>query len=329
MVKMKKQLVSSRKNTYGEGNPANYITIHETANYDKGADAQAHANIQSNGYAATWHWTVDDKEAIQSFPHNVRCWHAGDGKGKGNYQSIGVEICVNADGDFKQAVENATELVKKIMKDEGVSTSNVVQHNHWSGKNCPANLRGDSRGISWSDLKKMLGGDGDGDPDPEPDEPINGRLESKVDGLRFYNKPSWKDKDVVGTADKGYGFPTIVRKLKVDSAYQYQVKNSNGATYYITAADKYVKIIDGSTSKPAPKPKRETVTLPAGAKTWRTYKLNVRPVKRNSDWSLTPSRYGGLTYQILGRPYPNVVTINTSRGKRNIYVGPGTGAIIK
>lgn len=72
-----------------------------------------------------------------------------------------------------------------------------------------------------------------------------------------------------------------------------------------------------------------TVHLPASAKTWRTYKLNVKPVKANSDWSLTPSRYGGLTYDVLDRPYPNVVTIMTGRGKRNIYVGPETGAVIK
>jgi len=50
--------------------------------------------------------------------------------------------------------------------------------------------------------------------------------------------------------------------------------NSRWATYYITAADKYIKIIDGSMSKLAPKPKKETVMLPAGAKTWRTYQLN-------------------------------------------------------
>ncbi|GIN92155.1 hypothetical protein J22TS1_32060 [Siminovitchia terrae] len=39
-------------------------------------------------------------------------------------------------------------------------------------------------------------------------------------------------------------------------------------------------------------------------------------------------RYGGLTYDILDRPYPNVVTINTSRGRRN-YIWHETGAVIK
>lgn len=314
MVNIKEQLVSSRENTYGEGNPANYITIHETANYDVGADAQSHANLQSNGFSATWHWQVDDKEAIKSFPHGIRCWHAGDGRGKGNYESIGIEICVNADGDFNRAVQHASELAKKIMQDEGIPLSHVVQHNHWSGKDCPANLR-NGRNVTWSQFQQMIRGN-------EP--PIGGRLESKVDGLRFYYRPSWEDKDVAGIVNKGYGFPTTVKKVAVGGAYQYHVRNSKGENYYITASDQYVKVIGKSGS--GVKKTKQTVTLPANAKTWRTYKLNVKPVKKNSDWSLTPSRYGGLTYDILAKPYPDVVTIMTGRGKRNIYVGKGTGA---
>lgn len=68
------------------------------------------------------------------------------------------------------------------------------------------------------------------------------------------------------------------------------------------------------------------VHLPASASTWRTYPLNVTPVKKNSDWSLTPAAFGGLTYTILAEPYPNVVTIQTGRGRRNIYIGPDTSA---
>lgn len=68
------------------------------------------------------------------------------------------------------------------------------------------------------------------------------------------------------------------------------------------------------------------VHLPASASAWRTYPLNVAPVKKNSDWSLTPAAFGGLTYTILAEPYPNVVTIQTGRGRCNIYIGPDTSA---
>jgi N-acetylmuramoyl-L-alanine amidase len=81
---------------------------------------------------------------------------------------------------------------------------------------------------------------------PKPSKPgyIGKRVESKHNGtLRFYNKPSWQDKDVAGTIKKGYGFPTIVDKVKVGGAEQYKVKNSKGATYYITASSKYVRVV--------------------------------------------------------------------------------------
>lgn len=39
-------------------------------------------------------------------------------------------------------------------------TSKVVQHNHWSGKNCPRNLRSGSKGVTWkSFINKVKGGE--------------------------------------------------------------------------------------------------------------------------------------------------------------------------
>lgn len=158
MVKVKKQLVSSRAKTSAGTNGRKYISVHQTANPAKGANAQVHANLQSNGFTASWHYQVDDKQAIQSFPHTVRCWHAGDGGGDGNMNSIGIELCINSDGNYNKTIENAAELIKKIMKDEGISIGNVVQHNHWSGKNCPAQLRNGKNGITWGKFKNMIDG---------------------------------------------------------------------------------------------------------------------------------------------------------------------------
>jgi LysM repeat protein len=71
---------------------------------------------------------------------------------------------------------------------------------------------------------------------------VGKRAECKVAKLRFYSKPSWEDKYVVDYLTEGYGFPTIVRKLKVDDAYQFEVKNSKGKTFYVTANEKYVRV---------------------------------------------------------------------------------------
>lgn len=79
-------------------------------------------------------------------------------------------------------------------------------------------------------------------PAPKPTAPsyVGKRVEAKTN-VRFYGKPSWEDRDVVGTVTAGLGF-TIVSKLKVGSGEQYKVKNSKGSIYYITANGKYVKV---------------------------------------------------------------------------------------
>ncbi|SDY76974.1 hypothetical protein SAMN04488156_102296 [Bacillus sp. 166amftsu] len=65
--------------------------------------------------------------------------------------------------------------------------------------------------------------------------PIAGkRVVSKVDNLRFYDSPSWQDKDVAGSVDVGLGF-TIDAKVTVSGSPQYKVHNSRGKTFYITA----------------------------------------------------------------------------------------------
>ena len=72
----------------------------------------------------------------------------------------------------------------------------------------------------------------------------------------------------------------------------------------------------------------EYVYLPETAKTWKTYRLDVATAAKNSDWSLTPAKFGGLEYEILGYPQAHIATIETGRGHRNIYVAPSTGAKI-
>ncbi len=128
-----------------------YITIHETGNYSAGA--KSHGNYLKNTTAkVSWHYTVDDNCAVQHLPTSETAYHAGDGaNGRGNTKSIGIEICVNADGDFSKACENTAELVRKLMKAHNIPIENVVQHNRWNGKNCPQRLRQSG----WADFIKM------------------------------------------------------------------------------------------------------------------------------------------------------------------------------
>ncbi|MGN4667012.1 N-acetylmuramoyl-L-alanine amidase [Bacillus cereus group sp. MYBK234-1] len=70
---------------------------------------------------------------------------------------------------------------------------------------------------------------------------VGKRVVSKVNNLRFYDVPSWQDKNVVGSVDVGLGF-TIDAKVSVNGSPQYKVHNSKGKTYYITANEAYVYV---------------------------------------------------------------------------------------
>ncbi|UFJ40105.1 N-acetylmuramoyl-L-alanine amidase [Brevibacillus humidisoli] len=131
-----------------------YITVHDTANPNAGADALAHARYLKGDSAASrpvsWHFTVDDTRIVQHLPLDEIGWHAGDGNGPGNSTSIGIEVCENSDGDRSKAEANAAELVASLLRQFGLGPNAVVQHSHWTGKNCPHVIR--SRPDGWEEF---------------------------------------------------------------------------------------------------------------------------------------------------------------------------------
>jgi N-acetylmuramoyl-L-alanine amidase CwlA len=127
-----------------------YLVIHETGNRDKGANAKAHASYLNNVAKAktpsvSWHYTVDDKEIYQHIPDDEVAWHAGDGTKNpgGNMNGIGIELCVNSDGDFAKTIANAVWLVGYLMKKYGFNSVGWIVRQHWefSKKNCPQMMR--------------------------------------------------------------------------------------------------------------------------------------------------------------------------------------------
>lgn len=137
-----------------------YITIHQTDNVSFGADAEAHHAYQANnssGVDASWHYTVDEKQVIQSFRDDRITWHAANSEG--NNSSIGIEMCVDADikggammgkVNYQKTVDNAAKLVAVKLKQHGLTVEKVKQHHDWSGKNCPSYVRAGKYGITWS-----------------------------------------------------------------------------------------------------------------------------------------------------------------------------------
>ncbi len=113
-----------------------YITIHNTANTNRGAGAVSHGKYLSGAgakKAVSYHYAVDDSAIVHIIPDSENAWHAGDGaNGKGNRRSLAIEICENPESDLLRATDNAAELTAKLMRDWNIPLSNVVQHNHWN-----------------------------------------------------------------------------------------------------------------------------------------------------------------------------------------------------
>ena len=191
---------AGRRNRPGGSNPDTYITIHETGNTDAGADAAAHGKYlaSSTGEASltSWHYTVDDHAIVQHLPDNETAYHAGDGAtGPGNTASIGIEICVNSDGDFEKAKANAASLVRLLMAEHGIPLANIKQHHDWNGKNCPATIR--STHGAWEAFLALCSGESE-EPQ-EPDEPQQPATDKPADwAARSWEKASKK----IGTDGK-------------------------------------------------------------------------------------------------------------------------------
>ena len=137
-----------------------YIVIHDTGNKSKGADAEAHYKYFNGGdRSSSADFFVDDEQVLQVNDYTkFYTWHVGDGKGKygiTNQNSVGIEICVNADGDYQKAAANAVELTKYLMKKLGIPAERVVRHYDASRKKCPASMA-ENDWAGWKEFCKKI-----------------------------------------------------------------------------------------------------------------------------------------------------------------------------
>ncbi|MGE9268614.1 MAG: peptidoglycan recognition protein family protein [Verrucomicrobiales bacterium] len=153
-----------------------YITIHSTQSYSRGADALAHARMLQRGALTasknslgylTWHYTVDESSIYQSLPDHEQGQHA-DYEGRGNRQSIGIEMCENAGNSREATLERTARLTAYLMKKHNIPLRRVVGHNHWrriryadgrdlGHKNCPHFLLDNGKyGAKWAAFKRRI-----------------------------------------------------------------------------------------------------------------------------------------------------------------------------
>lgn len=135
-----------------------YVVIHNTANTNPQAGAKVHRDYaEINDRGASYHWSVDDREAYAIIPEDEMAWHAGDGRyGEGNRYGIGIEVCES--GDFDKTYKNAVKLAAERLKENNLSIDRLKKHQDFSGKYCPRKLI-----PIWdkfkSDVKKEMEGD--------------------------------------------------------------------------------------------------------------------------------------------------------------------------
>lgn len=156
----------STKNTYIGRNAPVYIVIHETDNYAKGAGARRHAEAQFLGHLSTSVQYYSGSDGIyQAAEHTDGTYAIGIEYGgnhavhdANNRNTINIEICVNSDGDYTKARQNAIELVKYLMQVTGIPADRVIRHYDAKGKYCPRKMM-DSPEL-WEDFKKQISGQG-------------------------------------------------------------------------------------------------------------------------------------------------------------------------
>ena len=146
------------------GKKIEWIVIHDTGNANPGANAQSHYNYFNSGNRnSSADFFVDDKGVLCVNDYSkYYTWHCGDGKGKfgiTNSNSIGIEICVNSDGDYAKVLANTIELVKELMDELHIPADRVVRHYDASRKNCPASMNVNNWAI-WHEFKESLKNEG-------------------------------------------------------------------------------------------------------------------------------------------------------------------------
>lgn len=159
MTQIIEKFIKYNYNQGRNGNKIKYIVIHDTGNKSKGSDSEAHFRyFNGENRNASAHYFVDEKQIIQTVNNLNTSWHVGDGKGKygiTNQNSIGIEICVNSDGNYEKALKNTIWLTKKLMNDYNINIENVVRHFDASRKNCPASMSLNNWS-KWNEFKKAL-----------------------------------------------------------------------------------------------------------------------------------------------------------------------------
>ncbi|MCI9447738.1 MAG: amidase [Lachnospiraceae bacterium] len=196
----------STENTYTGQNQPKYIVIHETDNFSEGAGARRHAQAQAAGdLSVSVHYYCGSDGVYQAAEHADGTYSVGHEYSDShpvqdatNRNTINVEICVNPDGDYTRARENAIALTRYLLKNTGIPADRVIRHFDATGKHCPRNMMDDPS--LWEDFKSKIQGKDDPIHSTEGGLALRGTVVTEHDPLLIRKSP---DGERVASIPKG------------------------------------------------------------------------------------------------------------------------------
>lgn len=169
-----------------------YIVVHDTGNTDCGSNAISNFEYFESIHepASSADFVVDDTNALQINGYGKSyAWHCGDGHGIygiTNANSIGIEMCVNIDGNYVKTLQNTVKLIKSLK--ENLPAAKLVRHYDASRKICPGSMYSGGSWAPWLVFQKMC---------EEDDEMTNEEIRTVI-GME---DASWA-KDVIANGKK-------------------------------------------------------------------------------------------------------------------------------
>lgn len=239
MVQIKTNL-AARANYGAQRSMSNvkFIVIHYTAN-DGDSDENNGKYFHNNVVKASAHYFVDDDSITASVPLNYTAYSVGGNKlntGGGrlygtvrNANSINIELCDTVRNGViyptEKTINNALDLVRKLMADYNIPQTNVIRHFDVTGKKCPAYWVDDAKWKNefWNKISQAK-------VEPSADVPFLVQITTDVLNIRAGAGTKYS---IVGTVNKGYKY-TIV---ETDGSWG-KLKSGVG---WISISDKYVK----------------------------------------------------------------------------------------
>lgn len=137
-MQYKIQHITNKRKLTNRSMTPEYLTIHSTSNPTSTAQNERdNLNRAGNTTSTGFHIAVDEKQAIECIPLNMVAYHAGDGaNGAGNSKTIGIEICES--GNREKTIQNAVELVAKMLKERSWEIDKLRRHYDWTkNSGCP------------------------------------------------------------------------------------------------------------------------------------------------------------------------------------------------